>query len=187
MTQLSFLNGIDINTLLLFVGAILVMLEAVIPGAQFIVVGMALLVTGLIGFSIPVIGSSLPFLFVTFVAVSVVIFILYSKFEFYQGDNSGYVETSDSSDLVGTTGEVIETVTQSSGKVDLNTQGFSSKYQARTEFTETIEEGSTVEVIDGGGGNIVTVQKMYQKDEIDKELEKETGSQDSESLEVEKN
>lgn len=166
--------GYSITVLMLLGGTLLVLAEAIIPGAQFIVLGVALLVTGIIGFFVPAVGSSIPLLAGLLIVTGVATFLAYSKLDLY-GHDGGAIGSSNKDDLVGIEGTVIETVTQDSGKVDLEVTGFSSEYQARTDFGE-IEEGTKVRVTDGGGGSVVTVQEMGSPttDSIDKELEEET-------------
>ena len=174
MTQLTELLGVSLNLIILLVGSLLVIAEAIIPGAQFIVIGVSLLATGVIGFAVPTIGSSIPLLLGVFIITSILTFLAYSKLNIYEGEG-GVIETSDSDSLKGIEGVVVEPVTQSNGKVDLNKTGFATEFQARTEFDQTIEEGTKIVVVDGGGGNIVTVQEMADitQDEIDKELDRE--------------
>jgi len=153
---------------MLLSGTILVLAETIIPGAQFIVVGIALLITGAIGFLIPTVGSSIALLAIILILSAVLVFLGYSKLDLY-GNDGGAVGSSNKDDLVGIEGKVIETVTESSGKVDLEVTGFSSEYQARTEF-DKITEGTKVRVTDGGGGSVVTVQEIETETSFDKEI-----------------
>lgn len=173
MSELDIL-GFSVSTLFLLVGTLLMIAEAIIPGAHFIVLGVAIFLTGVVGF---ITGWGIVFLAVTFVLVSILTYVGYSKLDLYQGDGPT-TGSSDSDDLVGVEGTVTETVMQGSGKADLEVTGFHSEYQARTPHGE-IPEGTRVLVTDGRGGSVVEVQALgpVDKDAIDKELAKQSGEE----------
>ncbi|MFB6187396.1 MAG: NfeD family protein, partial [Halobacteriaceae archaeon] len=91
----------------------------------------------------------------------------YRNLDIYGG--KGIARTSDSDDLLGREGVVIEPVSTTGGKVRLYDGGFDPEYSARTVDGE-IEEGEEVIVIDPGGGSVLTVESMDGYDEIDREL-----------------
>lgn len=166
------LLGFDLATLLLLVGAGLVIAEAFVPGGHFIVLGIALLGSGLVGLALPagfgLVGTTLV------LAASVMIFggaalYAYREFDFYGG--KGGPQTSDSDTLRGKTGRVTERVTDSSGEVKLEDGGFNPNFQARS-LDGDIEVGTKIIVVDPGGGNILTVEnyEAIDRDEIDREL-----------------
>lgn len=156
--------GFSLSMLLLLAGVAMILAEAVIPGAHFIVLGVATFLTGLVGVLTPA-GDSVILLTLTFGAASVVTYLGYSRLDIYGNDGSGVMGSSDSEDLVGKEGEVIETVKRSSGKIDLDdTVGFSSKYQARSASGQDIEVGTRVIVTDGRGGSVVEVEEIEVKE-----------------------
>ena len=166
------LLGFDLATLLLLVGAGLVVAEAFIPGGHFVVLGIALLGAGLVGLALP---GSLGFAATALVlAASVIIFggaalYAYREFDFYGG--KGGAQTSDSDTLRGKTGRVTDAVSESEGEVKLEDGGFSPYFQARSMDGE-IPVGTKIIVVDPGGGNILTVENYEEidTDEIDREL-----------------
>lgn len=166
MTEIDIL-GFSVSTLFLLVGTLLMIAEAVIPGAHFIVLGVAVFLTGVVGF---LTGWGILLLVATFIAMSILTYIGYSKLDLYQSDGP-ITRSSDSDDLVGVEGTVTETVTQGTGKAELEVTGFHSEYQARTPHGE-ISEGTKVMVTDGRGGSVVEVQSIgsINEDEIDREL-----------------
>lgn len=169
------LFGIDLATVLLLVGAALVIAEAFAPGAHFIVLGIALLGAGLVGLALPASLGTFGILLVlsmTVLLFGVLSYYAYSELDLYGG--KGTAQTSDSSSLRGKTGRVTERVTETSGQVKLESGGFNPNYQARS-MGETIEDGTEVIVVDPGGGNILTVANYedIEDDEIDRELARE--------------
>ncbi|MEF8853326.1 MAG: NfeD family protein [Haloarculaceae archaeon] len=172
--------GNNLPLFLLLAGAGLTIAEAFAPGAHFIVLGVALLVAGLIGLLLP---SSLGLLAPAILAAVVLgagaaTFYVYRQFDFYGG--KGAEQTTDSDSLRGSTGRVTERVTPESGEVKLDDGGFNPYFRARSVDGE-IAEGTEVMVVDPGGGNVVTVEAVDGRDEIDRELARgrAVGSNDS--------
>jgi membrane protein implicated in regulation of membrane protease activity len=167
--------GFDLATLLLLVGAGLVIAEAFAPGAHFIVLGIALFGAGLVGLALP---ASLGLLATTLVLAATVMIVGgvtmygYREFDIYGG--KGTAQTSDSDSLRGKTGRVIDRVTETGGEVKLDEGGFNPRYQARSMGGE-IPEGTQIIVVDPGGGNVLTVENFEEldEDEIDRELARE--------------
>lgn len=164
--------GLDLATLLLLVGAGLVIAEAFAPGAHFIVLGIALLGAGLVGLALPGAIGSLGTLLVLAATVMIIggaALYGYREFDIYGG--KGTAQTSDSDSLRGQTGRVVERVTETSGEIKLEAGGFNPYYRARALDGE-IKEGAEVIVVDPGGGNVVTVESLevIEEDEIDREL-----------------
>jgi len=158
--------------LLLTAGLLLAMAEAIAPGANFIVVGIALIGAGLGGLLFATLGVAGGVLTLLMAALTLVFgavaFYGYHEFDLYGG--KGQQQTSDRESLTGTTGTVVEPVTQQGGQVKLEGGGFNPHYSARS-IDGTIPEGEEVIVVDPGGGNVVTVESMaYVEDDIDREL-----------------
>lgn len=174
--------GLDLATLLLLIGAGLVVAEAAAPGAHFIVLGVALLGAGFVGLLLP---ASLGLAGTALVLAAVVMVLggstlyAYRQFDFYGG--KGTAQTSDSDTLRGKTGRVTERVSESSGAVKLDEGGFNPRYQARSLDGE-LEVGTKVFVVDPGGGNVLTVESFdaVPDDEIDRELARERAGEDDE-------
>lgn len=143
---------------MMIIGATLIIAEAFIPGADLLVVGFTLFVTSLVAWSLP--WLSIPIIFVISVIVAVGSFYLYHNYITY-GNEKG--KTSDSSDLEYTEGTVVEKVTKTSGRVQLEEgSGMSTVFQARSPEGE-IEEGTEVIVTDSGGGSILEVVPTEEK------------------------
>ena len=161
--------GLSLSLLLVVAGTALCVMEAFAPGAHFVVIGVALLVAGLVGLFVP--GAATPFILAGLVfAAGFGSLYVYRRFDFYKGSGRG--QTSNSSDLRGVRGYVLEPVTERSGQVKLESGGFAPTYAART-ISGTIAEGEEVVVVDPGGGNVVTVEAVDGRDDIDRALERE--------------
>ncbi len=161
----------DLPTLLLLVGAALVIAEAFLPGGHFFVVGIAMFVAGLVGLVVaPVLGwtGTLVVLAAVVMVTALATLYAYRRVDIYGGPGAG--KTMDSNSLRGQTGHVTEEVTPRDGEVKLDDGGFNPYYRARS-VDDTIEEGEEVIVIDPGGGNVITVESIADlSDEIDREL-----------------
>lgn len=148
--------GQSLSFVLVVAGAVLCIAEALAPGAHLIVLGVALLTAGLVGMFL--LSNATPFVLAGLVLiVGLVALYVYRYYEIYEGTGSG--QTFASSDLRGQTGYVVEEVTPRSGRVDLEGGGFDSSYAART-TTGTIPADTEVVVVDPGGGNVVTVERL---------------------------
>lgn len=164
------LLGESLTTILLVAGLVLTVLEGFAPGAHFIVIGVALLAAGLVGLTVPAAANPLVLgLVVLFAGAGS--FYLYRHFEFYKGSDRG--KTEGSAELVGERGYVKERVTSRSGRVKLESGGFDPTYEARCREGD-ISEGAEIIVMDPGGGNVLTVEAVAQRDDIDRELERGT-------------
>lgn len=163
--------GESLTTILLIAGLILTVLEGFAPGAHFIVIGVALLAAGLVGLLVPAAASPLVLGLVVLLA-GAGSFYLYRHFEFYTGSDRG--KTEGSAELAGQRGYVLERVTPRSGQVKLESGGFDPTYEARSRDDE-IPEGAEIIVMDPGGGNVLTVEAVSQRDDIDRELEQGVG------------
>ncbi len=165
------LFGVSLSLLLLLAGAGLIVAEAFAPGAHFFVVGAALFVAGLVGVFLPPLGILTPLVLAAVVLiVAAVTLWAYRQFELTELPSKG--RTSDSSSLRGQTGRVTERVTETSGRVKLESGGFDPNYEARA-VSGSISEGEEVLVLDPGGGNVLTVEALSDlEDEIDRELAK---------------
>lgn len=160
--------GRSLSLVLVVAGTALCVLEAFAPGAHFVVLGVALLVAGLVGLFVP--AAATPFVLAGVVlAAGVGALYVYRHFDFYEGTGRG--QTSTSSDLRGVRGYVLEPVTERSGMVELESGGFDPTYAART-ISGTIDEGAEVVVVDPGGGNVLTVEAVDGRDDIDRALER---------------
>jgi len=182
------LEAVDPPLLLVIAGIVLLVMEAMAPGAHLIVLGVALLFAGLLGMAFTPLAAPIA-MAATVLIVGAAALWIYREFDFYGG--KGTARTSDSDSLKGQTGKVTERVTATEGQVKLEDGGFNPFFQARA-FDEEIPEGTEVIVVDPGGGNVVTVDSMerYDRDAIDRELERDSraatdeedaGSQDAES------
>lgn len=168
----------NLALLLLIAGVALSVMEAIAPGAHFVVLGTALIVAGLAGLLIPGFGS--PFaLAIMVLATGGVALWGYRNLDIYGG--KGTAQTSSSSSLAGREGEVVERVTQTTGRVRLYDGGFDPTYSARA-LDEEIPEGATVLVIDPGGGSVLTVENIdaIEADSIDRELARGRGDSPTE-------
>lgn len=155
--------------LLVVAGLGLSFAEALAPGTHVVVLGVALLAAGLVGLLLGPLASPfvLAFLILLFAAITLV---GYRELDIYGG--KGQPQTSDSFDLKGKTGRVVERVTPTSGEIKVTGGGFSPYYSARTLEGE-IPEGEEVMIIDPGGGNVVTVESLGAvEDDIDRQLER---------------
>ncbi len=154
--------GYQLPVLITAIGAGLLILETLIPGGVFMIVGVTLFLAGIAGILIPSLGT--PFgLCAAILVLGPVIYLLYSRFDFYGGDGSGVRGTSDASSLKGATGHVTETVTQTNGRVKLDNGGMDPHYMARS-TTGTIEPGTDIVVVDPGGGNKLRVEPASEAD-----------------------
>lgn len=162
------LLGQSLSVLLLLAGLVLTVLEAFAPGAHFIVIGIALLAAGLVGILIP--GAASPLVLgLTVLLAGAGSFYVYRHFEFYKGTDRG--KTEGSAELVGARGYVIERVTPREGRVKLAGGGFDPTYAARS-YDGEIPEGEEVIVMDPGGGNVLQVEAVATRDDIDRELDR---------------
>lgn len=143
----------NLPVFLLSMGLILIALEAFSPGAHLIVIGVAIAGSGFIGLLYPPANDILVLAVLTLLFGGVATYF-YREFDFYGG--KGTEQTSSSESLAGETGYVTETVTPRGGQVELDSGGFDPHYMAESRG-ETIEEGERIQVIDPGGGNVVTV------------------------------
>lgn len=159
----------SLATLMLLGGAVLMLAEAVMPGTHFFVLGVALLTAGLVGLLIPIGGIlGIVILAVAVLAVTGLTLFGYRQLDIYGGE--GAARTLDSNSLRGKFGRVTERVTTRGGEIKIEDGGFNPFYQARSTSGE-IPEGEEVMVIDGGGGNVVTVEPVTgDDDEIDRQL-----------------
>lgn len=167
--------GQSLSFLLVLAGTTLCIMEALAPGAHLIVLGIALLAAGLIGLFVP--AAATPFVLAALVlAIGIGALFLYRNYDFYQGTGRG--QTRDSDDLRGERGYVTDEVTPRTGEVELESGGFDSTYGARS-ISGTIEEGTSIVVVDPGGGNIITVEPVDGQDDIDRQLDRERTDTDS--------
>lgn len=153
------LFGMGLASILTLAGILFIGLEAVSPGGHFIVLGGTLLVTGLVGLFIPALATPLA-LAVTTLVVGGSLILVYRHIDLYAGDGTGIRGTSDSKSLVGKTGRVLDRVTTDTGRVRLRDAGMNPEYMARTATESPIAEGTEIRVVDGGGGNVVTVEPV---------------------------
>ena len=141
------------------VGAILVINEAFIPGANFMVFGIGLLVSGLVGMAtgIGMQAEDSDFFVLSLMAlvVGVAFYFVYRRMLASPTDQDH--TTSDSEDLKGKTGTVLETVTPDSGRVRIRGIGSNPEYQARTDNGE-IPPDTKVTVVDPRGGSVLLVE-----------------------------
>ncbi|MFW6384279.1 MAG: NfeD family protein [Halodesulfurarchaeum sp.] len=176
------LLGQSLSVILLLAGLVLTVLEGFAPGAHFIVLGVALLAAGLVGILIP--GAASPLVLgLTVLIAGAASFYVYRNFEFYGGTDRGKTEGSD--ELVGKRGYVTERVTPQTGRVELTNGGFNPTYAARS-YEEEIPEGSEVIVVDPGGGNLLQVEAVAQRDDIDRELDRARSREAAGEREVER-
>ena len=165
--QADLLTPEALPLLLLALGLALSVAEAIAPGANFIVVGIALLGAGLVGLVFSPLASPFALALVA-LFFGAIAFYGYRELDLYGG--KGQQQTRDSGSLIGTTGRVTETVTETEGVVKLSGGGFNPHYSARS-IDGTIPEGSEVMVVDPGGGNVLTVESLSAiEDDIDREL-----------------
>lgn len=166
--------GLPLPTVMLLVGAGLIVAEAFAPGAHFFVLGVGLFAAGVVGYVLPPGLESIALIIMAIavlVATGLTLFV-YRESDVFSGSGEG--KTTDSDSLKGKTGRVTEHVTTTGGEVKLEGGGFNPYYQART-MEGAIEEGETVLVVDPGGGNVVTVESFNDRtDDIDRELARES-------------
>lgn len=163
--------------LLFLAGIGLMVAEAMAPGTHLLVLGIGVLTAGLVGMVLQPAGL-LGMLALGAVVAAVTVATLWGYRQTAMGDGSSGTETSHSGSLRGTFGHVTETVTAREGEVKLDEGGFSPHYQARS-TGGTIEEGTEVMVVDPGGGNVVTVEAVGGRDDIDRELARERDGTES--------
>jgi len=169
----------NLPLLLTISGIVLVIMEALAPGAHLIVLGVALLGAGLAGmFFTPLAAPLVLAAMVT--AFGALALFVYREFDFY--GNKGIDQTSDSDSLSGKTGRVVERVTDSGGRVKIESGGFNPYFEARA-FDEPIDEGESVIVVDPGGGNVLTVatSDALETDSLDRELERASEESDGDA------
>lgn len=164
---------LSLPLLLVMAGIGLVVAEALAPGAHLIVLGVALLGAGIVGLIagalFPPLGGPLALALLVLVFGGAALYI-YREYDLYAGTGVG--KTRDSDSLRGRTGRVTERVTETEGQVKLDRGGFNPNYAARTTDGE-IAEGEEVIVVDPGGGNVVTVERIgIVEDDIERELAK---------------
>lgn len=159
--------GFELPVLLVLIGLGLMIAEAISPGAHFIVLGVALLLAGMLGITVSPLASPIALAGTTLLFGALALFV-YREYDIYGGTTA---RTSDSDSLRGATGRVVDRVTETEGRVKLESGGFNPFYEARAVDRE-IEEGEEVIVVDPGGGNVVRVTALegLEDDEIDREL-----------------
>lgn len=165
---------------LLIAGAALIIAEAFAPGAHFFVAGTGIFAAGLVGVLLPSWipdPISLTIMAAVVLVTSVGTLYVYRELDLYGGKGKG--KTTDSSSLRGKSGHVTERVTPRSGEIKLDEGGFNPYYKARS-FSDEIEEGTEIIVVDPGGGNVLTVESMSDvQDEIDRELARDAEETES--------
>lgn len=161
------LLGYSLSLLLVVAGIGLGIAEAVVPGAHFVVLGIALFMAGVVGLLFPPLSGPIA-LAVLVLAFGGLSLYGYRELDIYGG--KGTARTRDSGSLQGETGRVTEAVTEDGGEVKLDDGGFNPYYSARSIDGE-IPVGTEVMVLDPGGGNVLTVEPLYEiEDAIDREL-----------------
>ncbi|MEE6211277.1 NfeD family protein [Salarchaeum sp. III] len=166
--------AVETLPLLLVIGGVaLMVMEAFAPGAHFVVIGTALLVAGIAGLLFAPLAAPIALAGIVLVVGGVSLWV-YRHFDIYEGTDEG--QTEGSASLRGKTGYVVERVTERDGRVKIEGGGFSSRYAARTR-TGDIEEGTEIIVTDPGGGNVLTVEALDGRDDIDRELDRERGGE----------
>ncbi|MGB9986458.1 NfeD family protein [Salarchaeum japonicum] len=161
--------AVETLPLLLVIGGVaLMVMEAFAPGAHFVVIGTALLVAGIAGLLFAPLAAPIALAVIVLVVGGISLWV-YRHFDIYEGTDEGKTEGSDS--LRGKTGYVVERVTERDGRVKIEGGGFSSRYAART-TTGDIAEGTDIIVTDPGGGNVLTVEALDGRDDIDRELDR---------------
>lgn len=158
--------GVALPLLLTVLGIALVVAEAMAPGAHFVVLGVAVLAAGLVGLLVPPLGQPFAAALLVLGFGSAALYV-YRRYDFYGG--KGTPQTSDSADLVGKQGRVVERVTPSAGRVRLRDGGFDPTYTARSVDGE-IPVDVEIIVVDAGGGSVLTVEALDAPDDIDREL-----------------
>lgn len=145
----------------LVVGAILVIMEAFAPGANMVVFGTGLLVAGLVGVltGLGMEQGQYDIFILSIIAVIAGLLTFFGYRSFLEKFKSDKLTTSSSEDLQGKQGVVLKTVTPESGQVRIRGVGSNPEYQARSEAGE-IDPDTRVEVIDPGGGSILTVRAV---------------------------
>ncbi|MFB6074259.1 MAG: NfeD family protein [Haloarculaceae archaeon] len=168
----------SLSLLLFLAGAALMFAEALAPGAHFFVLGVALLTAGLVGLLVPVSGvAGIVILAGAVLLVTGLTLYGYRRLDIYGGE--GAARTLDSDSLRGKFGRVTEQVTTTEGEIKIDDGGFNPYYRARS-LDGTIPEGEEVIVVDGGGGNVVTVERVAAlDDEIDRELARDRASENA--------
>lgn len=166
------LGGFSIGVAAVIIGMIMIMSIVILPVDEIVVGGIGLTLAGILATLIPFLGGLIP------VAIMTVVFTIVSYYLYKNNVRVGGLNenTSDSGDLVGKTGIVVETIPASgTGTVKLEGGGF-SRYSATAEENKRIEEGESVMVMDPGGGNIVSVavDEYSQVSRTDTEKEVET-------------
>ena len=164
---------VSLPLLLVIAGIGLVVAEALAPGAHLIVLGVALLGAGIVGLLagalFPPLGGPLALALLVLVFGGAALYV-YREYDLYEGTGVG--KTRDSDSLRGRTGRVTERVTETEGEVKLDRGGFNPFYAART-TSGAVEVGEEVIVVDPGGGNVVTVERIgVVDDDIERELAK---------------
>lgn len=176
------LLGQSLSVILLLAGLVLTVLEAFAPGAHFIVIGVALLVAGLVGILVP--GAASPLVLgLTVLLAGAGSFYVYRHFEFYKGTDRG--KTEGSAELAGQRGYVTERVTPQSGRVELTSGGFDPTYSARS-YDGEIPAGTEIIVADPGGGNVLKVEAVATRDDIDRELDRARAAEETSEREAER-
>lgn len=169
--------GYSLPFVLVIAGVGLAIAEAIIPGAHFIVLGIALFMAGLLGLLVQELAGPIPLAVLVLVFGSAALYA-YRELDFYGGKGSG--RTKDSASLQGQTGRVTKRVSETDGEVKLDSGGFNPYYSARSIDGE-IPIGTEVMVIDPGGGNVLTVEPVYEiEDDIDRELARERARREHE-------
>lgn len=168
------LFGLDLPLVLVLAGLALMVAEAMSPGAHMIVLGVALLVAGLVGTFVSPLATPIALAGMTLLFGAGALFI-YREYDLYGGGDAG--RTSDSDSLRGRTGRVVDRVTETEGRVKLQSGGFNPYFQARA-VEDPIDPGEEVIVVEPGGGNVLTVAAMDAVDDGAIERELARGAED---------
>jgi membrane protein implicated in regulation of membrane protease activity len=173
-------SGQDLALVLVMAGVVISILEALAPGAHFVVLGVALLAAGLVALLLPPLATPVALAALVLVTGGAALWA-YRNLDLYGGKGSG--RTRDSASLAGQTGRVVERVTPTRGRVRLDDGGFDPFYSARSMDGE-IPEGAEVIVLDPGGGSVLTVTAVDDRDDIDRALDRERARREARSQEA---
>lgn len=152
--------GLAIPVALALIGFTFLCLETLIGDGTLFIAGSAMLITGFVGLSIP--NDPTPLGLAATLGVSVIMmYFCYQLLVRYFGieQENGPTQTTSSDSLEGRTGVVIDPVDERDGTVELDSGGMHPVYQARTNGAE-LDEGEEIIVVEGGGGNVVTVASV---------------------------
>ncbi len=151
----------DVAFVVIVIGILLTM-TGVFGDPNLVIVGLVVSIAGLIGILVQP-DSTLLVLAASIPVIGFLLFYIYRYVEFPR--SRAPAQTSSAASLVGRRGKITMEATPRTGEITIQRGGFDPHYRCRTE-SGTIPEGEEAVVISPGGGNVLTVARPNEVDEV---------------------